>query len=199
VAGRVVDLSDPTTLLPEFIVIDSNINIERVAAAFGFQSSRINGPRAEQFFQRLSRDDAIGIVTPAVYAELLHVLVKFRYRSELIRNRPVLTQQFGPLSSWVDLYKRDPSILQGMRGDLERLAAVLLASGIHVLSTDELTLLAWSHSSEEELIDTMCRYGLDSTDAIILIEAQRIPTLDIATSDADMLRAQADFTIYTWL
>lgn len=197
-AGSVVDLSDPTTSLPEIIAIDSNIIIERVAAAFGFQPSQINGPRAEQFLQRLSQDDSIGIVTPAVHAELLHILVKFRYRSELIRNRTALIQEYGPLSSWVDLYKRDPSILQGMRVDLERLTAVLLASGIHMLSTDEMTLLAWGHSLEEQLIDTMCRFGLDSTDATILIEAQRIPTLDIATFDADMLRAQSDFTIYTW-
>jgi hypothetical protein len=34
---------------------------------------------------------------------------------------------------------------------------------------------------------------------MILSEAQRIPVLEIATLDADMLRAQAGFTIYTWL
>jgi predicted nucleic acid-binding protein len=75
----------------------------------------------------------------------------------------------------------------------------LIANGIQFLDLDELNPIASGNTSDQELIEVMCRYGLDSADAMILSEAQRIPVLEIATLDADMLRAQAGFTIYTWL
>jgi predicted nucleic acid-binding protein len=50
-----------------------------------------------------------------------------------------------------------------------------------------------------ELVEFVGAYGLDSSDAAILVEARRYGLTDIVTLDADMQRAQADFTIYTWL
>jgi predicted nucleic acid-binding protein len=198
-AGSVVDLSDPLVRLPSPIVIDTNIIVERFAGQFGYRPHHINGPRALDFFRRLAQVNATGFVTKAVYVEIAHVLVRLRYQSELRSNRTALTQQFGPLSSWVDLYKRDPSILIGMRSQFARLLPLLIANGIQFLDLNELNPIPSGNRSDQELIEIMCRYGLDSTDAMILSEAGRVPVLEIATLDADMLRAQADFTIYTWL
>lgn len=50
-----------------------------------------------------------------------------------------------------------------------------------------------------ELVHLVGKYGLDSNDAVILMEAQRCGVADIVTVDRDLLRAPADFTIYTWL
>lgn len=45
----------------------------------------------------------------------------------------------------------------------------------------------------------MTAYALDSSDAAILVEARRAGVADVATLDADLRRAAADFTIHTWL
>jgi predicted nucleic acid-binding protein len=198
-AGSVVDLSDPTVPLPSPIVVDTNIIVERFGTSFGYQPNLIFGPRVHDFFQRLARANATGFITPSIHVELAHVLVKFWYRTLLGRNKSALRQQFGQLSSWKELYKRDPAILQGMRSDFALFSHQIAASGIYFLDADELNPIPSGNPSDRELIEIICRYGLDSTDAMILSEAQRIPVLEIATLDADMLRAQADFTIYTWL
>jgi predicted nucleic acid-binding protein len=197
-AGSVVDLTDPTAPLPSLIVVDTNIIVERFGSSFGYQSHLTYGPRVQDFFQRLSRANATGIVTPAVHVELAHVLVKLWYPTLLGRNKAALTQQFGPLSSWKELYKRDPGILRGMRSDFSLLSQQMAASGIRSVDSRKLNPIPAGNPSDQELIEIMCRYGLDSKDAMILSEAQRIPVLEIATLDADMLRAQADFTISTW-
>lgn len=198
-AGSVVDLTDPAIPLPDLIVVDTNIIVERFGTSFGYQPHLAYGPRVHDFFQRLSRSNATGIVTPAMYVELAHVLVKFWYRSLLGRNKAAMTQQFGPLSSWKELYKRDPGILQGMRSDFSLLSQQMAANGIRSVDSKELNPVPSGNPSDQELVEIMCRYGLDSTDAMILSDAERIPVLEIATLDADLLRAQADFTIYTWL
>jgi predicted nucleic acid-binding protein len=44
----------------------------------------------------------------------------------------------------------------------------------------------------------MGRFQLDTSDAALLLEAQRAGIPSIATLDADFRRAQSDFDIYTW-
>lgn len=168
--------------LPDLIVVDTNVIVELVAASYGVQPSPFNGPRARHFFRQLNDEHATGIVTPTVYVELVHILVKFWHRAVLKRNSVALLQRYGPLASWVDLYKRDPSILQGMRTVLEHLSQLLSASGLYFLDQDELHPINSKNALDLELIDIMCRYGLDSTDAMILMEAQRIPSLELRHS-----------------
>ena len=42
------------------------------------------------------------------------------------------------------------------------------------------------------------RYGVDTNDAVIRLEARRAGISAVATLDPDMRRAAADFDIYTW-
>ncbi len=42
------------------------------------------------------------------------------------------------------------------------------------------------------------RYGLDTSDCLILMEAARLGVRSVVTMDRDLLRAQSDFDIYTW-
>lgn len=44
----------------------------------------------------------------------------------------------------------------------------------------------------------MQTYGVDSHDALILMETRRMGINDIVTMDADMRRASLDFNLYTW-
>jgi len=50
-----------------------------------------------------------------------------------------------------------------------------------------------------ELIRLVGRYGLDTNDALILMEASRLGISAIVTMDRDMRRALPDFDIYTWV
>jgi predicted nucleic acid-binding protein len=198
-AGNVIDLSDSRITLPSLIVVDTNILVELLASSFGTEASPANGARAAEFFVRLKAAHATGIVTPAIYAELVHVLVRNQYRTVLKRNRQAIVQRYGQINSWVDLYKHDPSILQDMRSILVPVTTLLIASGLYFLDYDELNPISSGNAIDQELVDIMCRYGLDSNDAMLLIEAQRIPVTDIATFDLDLRRAHHDFRIYTWV
>jgi predicted nucleic acid-binding protein len=194
-----VDLADQSVILPSIVIVDTNIVFERLATSFGHAQHPTNGARARDFFRWLHRDGSTGIVTPAVYGELVHLLVKLSYQTALKHDKPLLIQRFGPLSSWTELYKRDPSILRGMRSELEQLTQLLVANDLHFIQPEDFLPIHSGRTLDHELVAVMCRYGLDSTDALMLMEAQRTPALDIATLDMDLFRAQADFTIYTWL
>ena len=42
-------------------------------------------------------------------------------------------------------------------------------------------------------------YGIDTNEALILMEASRLGVRSIVTMDGELLRARADFDILTWL
>lgn len=67
------------------------------------------------------------------------------------------------------------------------------------LAPDELGPIASGRSYDEELVHLVGTYGLDSSDALILMEAQRFGVTDIVSLDGDLQRARADFNVYTWL
>jgi predicted nucleic acid-binding protein len=51
----------------------------------------------------------------------------------------------------------------------------------------------------DELLDRMVRYGLDTSDTMIVLEAERLGLDGIVTMDRDMRRAVVDFDIFTWI
>lgn len=82
--------------------------------------------------------------------------------------------------------------------DLLHLRQTLSTNGLLFIAPDDLGPISSGRAYDEELIHLVGTYGLDSNDASILMEAQRYGVTDIITLDADLQRAQADFTIYTW-
>ena len=54
-------------------------------------------------------------------------------------------------------------------------------------------------SYDRELIHLVGRYGLDTSDAAILLEARRAGVIDLVTLDLDWRRAHVDFDVHTWL
>ena len=52
---------------------------------------------------------------------------------------------------------------------------------------------------QEELIERMVRYGLDTSDTLIVMEARRFGVDSIVTMDSDLRRALINVDIYTWL
>jgi predicted nucleic acid-binding protein len=140
-------------------------------------------------------------VTPTVFTEFVHVLVRTRYRQEYGRMTALdrNTRYARPVRGWADLYKQDPAMLHAFQPDLERFRRLLIANGLYFVSPWELGPLASGSRYDVELVDRVGAYGLDSNDIAILLEAEQVGVRDIVSLDADLQRAQADFTIYTWI
>lgn len=202
--GSVIDLSVPGAQIADPVIVDTNLIVDfLVGPLIGvlplLRATR-NADRANQFFGELLANNRIGIVTPTVFKELVHVAVKFKYQQAWRRLRSGHHHPYSrTVKSWQALYKQDATILQNFRGDLTQLRLRLIASGMLLIAPEELGPIDSGRTYDEELIHLVGTYGLDSNDAVILMEARRSGVTDIISLDPDLQRAQADFTIYTWL
>lgn len=202
--GSVIDLSRPGYTIPDPIVVDTNLIVERLIVPLAGTTSSpqvtVNAHRANQFFLSLLATNRTGIVTSTVLNELLHVAIRTKYQEERRRLGSRSRQPFGrTINSWRDLYKADATILQALLPNLAQLSHLLTTNGLLFLPPDVLGPITSGRAYDEELIHLVGTYGLDSNDALILMEAQRAGVRDVITLDADLRRAQADFNIYTWL
>lgn len=200
-SGSVVDLSRPFVSLPDPIAADANLIIARFHEFFpGQDPSR--GARVQDLFRHLLRTDQQAVLTPVVFSEIVHVAAKKTYEQLVRGDRAGLSRQFGvSVASWQDLYKLDPEPLRHLAPLLNQLRQVLTANNIVVVDPDDLRRPSSPGALHfgDELIDRMTRYGLDSSDAMITLEASRLGISAIATLDRDMRRAAPDFDIHTWL
>jgi predicted nucleic acid-binding protein len=201
--GSVIDLSVPGQTFPDPVVVDANLIVEYLLAPFVAvlppSSITRNAERAAAFFQALIVRNGTGIVTPTAFAEVIHVAVKATYQQALRRLGPAARQTYcRPIKDWLSLYKQDATILQAFRPDLEQLRRLLIANGLLFLGPDQLGPILSGRTFDEELVHLVAVYGLDSSDALIVMEAQRCGVTDIVTLDAELQRTRADFDIYTW-
>jgi predicted nucleic acid-binding protein len=202
--GKVVDLNAPGVSLPARMVVDANLVAEYLVAPVvpldATAPRSINARRADWFFTNLSAANGLGIVTPTVFAEVVHVAIKTRYKQQRRRLGSTASTVYGrSVSNWLDLYKLDPTILQAFLPELRHVQRLLTASGLLFIAPEDLGPIGSGRTHDDELVHLVGAYGLDSGDASILLEAQRLGVRDIITLDADLRRAQADFTIHTWL
>jgi len=197
--GSIVDLSLPGSSVPDPIVVDTNIIAEYLLASFFVPT--VFALRASQFFNDLIANNGTGVVTPTAFTEFVHVAVRVKYNQEFAR-MTVFERKFKygyPVKNWAGLYKQDPTILRAFLPDLHTLRNLLIANGLLFVAPEELGSIASGRRHDEEIVDLMGAYGLDSSDAAILLEARRCGLTDIIGFDADMQRAQPDFNIYTWI
>ncbi len=201
--GSVIDLSVSGTRFPDPIVVDTNLLVERLIVPFinGLPlPTTVNAHRADMFFQALIASNGTGIIPPTAFNEFVHCAVKIKYRHERLRLGGNAQQKYGrPINIWLELYKQDATLLQAFRTDLEHLTQLLTANGLLFLAPEDLGPIDSGRHYDEELISLVGTYGLDSNDALILMEARRCGVTDVISLDQDMQRAHADFNIYTWL
>ncbi|MGH2535320.1 MAG: type II toxin-antitoxin system VapC family toxin [Thermomicrobiales bacterium] len=199
-SGNLVNLSQPGIAIPDPVVVDSNVVIAFFQAFFpGEHAQQVD--RASSFFRRLRAENQQAILTPSAFSELLHVAVRNRYKLIVKDQRRVLTARYGvPINTWVDLYKEDPTILQDIGHNLAALRQALVARNIVIAGAEDMRFARYPSARPyaEELIDRMVRYGLDSSDTCILLEAERLGVTSVVTMDRDIRRALSDFDIYTW-
>lgn len=198
--GSVIDLALPVSRLPDRVAVDSNLIIPRLLSGL-HTPHPTTAVRVAQFFSLLGAGNSLALITPTVFSEVLHFAVTAKYRSEMGNHQPELVARFPAKRGfdWKDLYKINNEILQRFAPDLERFRRLLLATGIEFTQPHDLVPRADGRSFDEELVEMMGRYGLDSSDSAILWEAERAGVSAIVTLDRDLRRAAVDFDIYTWL
>ena len=199
-AGSVVDLSQPGARFPPVVIVDTNVIVEFLLASF-LDPVAVPAAHVTQFFDDLFAIGGHGIVTPTAFTEFVHVLIRAEYRHEYGRMATIdrNARYASPVRGWRDLYKQDPTILHAFLPGLERFRQLLIANALLFVSPDELGPIVSGRRHDEELVHLVGAYGLDSSVAAILMEAQQLGLTDIVSLDTDMQRAQADFTIYTWM
>lgn len=197
--GSVIDLARPDVQLPDEVVVDSNVIAMRLLGAY-HPSESAAVVRAEGFFRSLIAASGVGIVTPTVFVETLHVAIKGKYRSELANHGTALAARYGPRRryDWLALYTLDAGIAQAFVADLDRMRRQLAANNLIFLAPDDLGPIPSGLPFDAELVRPIGRYGLDTSDTAILLEARRAGLSAIVSLDPDMRRAGIDFDVYTW-
>jgi predicted nucleic acid-binding protein len=203
--GSIVDLSTSSVGLANLFIVDTKLIVERVLyPTLGLPPSpvAVQKQRADLVSRHLSDHSGTGVCHPCHLPELIQVAIRVHY-SHARRQLGDTAQQVAiygvPIKDWTDLYKHDASILRAFAPALEQLRQLLIANDLLVVSPNDLREIESGRSYDAELVHLVGQYGLDSNDAVTLMAAQRCGVTDIVTFDRDLLRAKADFTIYTWL
>ncbi len=193
-AGSLFNLFDPSILLPRYFIIDTNVIVERLLAAV---SASVRRPdpgqvrKAANLFQRLQVEQKTGLVTPIVYSELLHIAISLYIKQEMALQ--------GQKGRWTDFYKANPTFSRVFQPHLTQLIAMIQTNGLAFVPPNRFRHLDASIQFDQHLIDLCCTYGLDTHDAGILFEAERLGVDSIVSMDGDLQHATADFNIYTWI
>lgn len=198
-SGRLVDLSQPNVAIPDPVVVDTNVVVAFALAAY-HQVPR-QAAQATALFQHLVNANQLALLTPTAFSEFLHAAIMARYKQVFRqRGRAALAHHFGaPVRDARELYKRDPSILQLYATTLDQLCQSLAGNNVVLLDPDQLGPVRTGRAHHRQLLNLVGRYGLDSSDASILLEAHRLGISAVVSMDRDMQRALADFDVYTWL
>ena len=198
--GSVIDLSVPGAQMVDPVVLDANVVVARFLSSYPGQL-RSGPPRAAQFFRSLIANNRFGFVTPTAFNEVIHAAIRAKYQQEVASPRPALVAAYGTRRrySWLDLYKIDPSILPRYTTVLDQLRRRLVSQNVVVAGPDRLGPIPSGLAYDQEIVLLVGRYGLDTSDAAILLEAQRLGISALVTLDPDMQQAQVDFDVYTWL
>jgi len=194
---KLIDMSTTPVRLLNPVVVDANVVVAQFLA-LGTRGSPRSAARINRFFADLASAEYRAILTPTGYSEVLHAAIRVRYEQELRLNREQITARCGRrITSWNELYNRDPSIAREHEPVLDDLRHAFIGTNIAIATPTDLGPIPSGRPFDEELVRLIGRYGLDTNDALILMEASRLGISAIVTMDRDMHRALPDFDIYT--
>ena len=197
-SGKIINVADPGAHLPSTVVVDTSLVVSRLLTDQDRQHP-LAAVRSAAFFALLMEDARQAIITPTAYSEVLHISIRIRYQQELRLNCQGITARYGArITSGTELYKRDMSILKRHTDELERLRLALLANNFVLTAPEDLGPISSGRRYDAELVRLIGRYGLDTNDALILMEVSRLSISAIVTMDRDMERALPDFDVYLW-
>lgn len=200
-SDRLVDLNQPGTVLPQVIAADSNVVITWLESSSPrFARLREVGQVVALFHTAQTQGISI-VLTPFAFSEVVHSSVKALYGRARVQYQSRLQSHYGRPAgfSWLDLYKIEPDVLRQNQLVLEQLRAHLQAARVVLPDLGDFASLPSARTFTLDLVRLVGRFGLDTYDAAILIEAKRLGIDAIVSFDRDMRRAAADFDVYTWL
>jgi predicted nucleic acid-binding protein len=190
------------TPIPARLILDSSVAIDWLTATTAVAAPLTPAQhRAIVLVRHVQISHGVGLITPTSLNEIFHVVVKTGYRAELPNFRADLVSRYPDVKrhGWEHLFKTRPNLMKRFAADLDRIRQFMAASNLLFLQPDDLGEIPSGRSLEEEIIQTMGQFELDSSDTAILVEARRAGITTIATADPDLRRAHADFDVYTWL
>lgn len=201
-ANMLIDLSHSTITLPDRLVLDSNVVIDWLLAQAHVTPEPLlhQYRRARELVNRMHQQGSTGLITGTSLNEIFHFMVKAAFRAALPHHLAALREHFPSVRrpTWNQLYKMDSSLFRQIVPNLEQIRRLMANNDLLVLQPVEISQITSGRSLEEELLWAMGRYELDSSDAAIVIEAQRAGVRSLVTSDRDLWRARLDLDIYTW-
>ncbi len=194
-AGSVFDLSDAANPLPDLFVVDTNIVAERLldpVLAMLPDRNLVNAQRSNEFFGRLDNEKKSGLITQTVFSELIHLAIKFSYQQDAVAKG-------RSKSNWTRQYKANPTYIQTLQPRLQHLRFLLSSNRLVFITPGDSGSGEPDTAFDRRLVELCLTHSLDTQDAGILFEAERLGVVSIVTLDTDLQRAQSHFDIYTWL
>lgn len=180
------DIRNPSTQIPEFVIIDASLVLELPTSPV----SRPSRGFAVSFLNRLRNDAISGTVIPLLpHLALEECMFKICQR-HFIR----ISQRTG--IKWHEYYKQNPSSIRIIYPTLMSFYSQIIAFPMVVVEPEDLATPNPQKTISEGMIEYINDFELLPKDAAILSEADRMGVYAIATLDRDYLRADG-FTVIT--
>lgn len=186
------DLANPTTPLPNQLVVDTSLLL-----ALRPNDDNPHAATARAFVRHLQEQIAtyelvVWLPLP-VLQECYHVILAGALRRTWEQTSPAQRQP-----NWLRAYKNDPTLLRAHHADLARFRTLLMAIPLTLIRPSDMTNTTDVGELDERMLHFIRAYDLLPQDALILAYAESIGVSAVATLDHDWQRASA-FDVYTCL
>lgn len=188
-AGSIVDLNRSVVRLPDAMLLDSSVIVplflpilRRSGPVLAASQARVSS------FLAAASQGTLAFIAQSSFAELAHLVLRKRFTDDSAAHPDPTTGR--PLPSWSRLYKQRPELTRRYADEIGAFRLALAAVEIEILQPDDLGPIGRGRRYEHELIRLVRRYRLDSTDAAVLMEAQRAGIESVVSEDPDWRRAR---------
>jgi predicted nucleic acid-binding protein len=186
--AKLLDISDPSLHLPEFLILDASIVLELTPDP---HKSHPHHTLAVNFLNRLRfavQQELVKPILPLLAFEECYFKLCKRVLTEYGR--------LAGINNWEVYYKRNPLVIRSIHPLLANLYTALLAFPIEISEPED---LAVHPKGQEPLLsvrmgELIDRFAVLPKDATILSEAERLGIFTVATLDSDWSRADG-FTV----
>jgi hypothetical protein len=188
VSVTLLDISDASLTLPEFLVLDASIVLELTPSPIHPHRNHI---LAVNFLNRLrlsAQHGTVKPILPLLAFEECYFKLCWRFLEPLSKATNM---------RWQDYYRRNPSVLRSIYPILSQFYQTLLAFPVEITEPEDTAVYP---KGREPLLairigDFINRFSVLPKDATILSEAERLGIYTVATLDSDWSRADG-FTVF---
>jgi len=187
--ATIVNLTDTSISVPEWLVLDTSLLIEPDAPPSG--QSKNHHAACLTFLGRIGQairaERTLAVVPYFAYEEAIHVLLRYEL------SRLATARAF---SDWKALYKADPNSVHVALPKIEAIRRGWQTAGFQVTDAKDLVTSMTAAPICDRMLAMARAYRIMPRDATILATAARIGIRTVATRDRDWRRADG-FTVFT--